>query len=117
MALEATILRPGHQSQVLHQDAAADRSTGELVQAGGRAGVVVGNNAAALASGERIAVDTGAQVTVNPVSAVTFTEGATVGWDDTANQAVAGGAGDFNLGKAIEATTVNGAPVKVLLNG
>jgi len=117
MALEAKIIEPGPQAQILTQTAPADRSPGEIVQAGGRAGVVLGLNADALKSGKTTAVDTGAKAEVKSVnSSVTFTEGATVGWDDTANEAVAGGAGDFDIGKAEQATTTNGDPVRVLFN-
>lgn len=117
---EGQTVKSGHQSDVLHVDAAADRVSGEIVQAGGLAGIVLGLNEDALKNGERIAVDTGAQILVESVEgATTFTEGADVGWDDTNNQAVASGAtaSDFTIGKAIEATSAGGDPVKVKLNG
>lgn len=117
---EALVLHGGPSAQVLQKDAAADRKSGEIVQAGGRAGVVLGLSEESLKSGEPIAIDTGAAVEVQNVeAATTFAEGDTVGWDDTANEAVAAAdtAKDFDIGKAILATSAGGDKVKVLLNG
>lgn len=121
MAVEAEIVQDGHPSDVFQVDAGSDRTTGEIVQIAGRAGVVKGHNPDQLKSGEKIAVDTGAIVRIPSVEgSTTFSAGDQVDWDDTGNEAVADGAAasDFDLGLAVIGTSAGGdALPQVKLNG
>jgi len=47
---------------------------------------------------------------------VTFAAGATVGWDDTNNTAVAAGTGDFDIGKAVAAAVDAASIVRAKIN-
>lgn len=103
MTLEATFKR---ERGTIHKTA-ANHTAGEIIQlSDGRAAVVQGLNADALASGETIAVVTEGQFVVSAASATTWSDGDDLYWDASASQAVPpslalDGDTDFLLGKAI----------------
>lgn len=89
----------------------SDISAGTLVQVGGQAGIVDND----------IAANTLGAVTVRGTvkldnSGVIFADGATVGYDASGNNAVAGGGGDFDCGTCVGGATAS-EQVVVLLNG
>jgi predicted RecA/RadA family phage recombinase len=90
--------------------AGADVSAGTIHQAAGKAGIL-SNDAA---NGETVSITISGQVRMDTAAA--FTDGAVVGYDEATNTAVAGGAGDFDMGVAVGTTTA-GQTVIVLLNG
>lgn len=90
-------------------------SPGEIVQApSGRAGVIQGQRP--LEEGEPAIAKTTGIYDVASASATTFDAGVIVGWNDTDKLAVAGGAGDFNIGTAQRAKVNGETVVRVVLN-
>lgn len=97
--------------------ALVDHIPGEVVRSPSlRAGIIQGINPNELKTGQEVTIDTEAVADVASASGTTFALGATVGWDDTANLAVAGGAGDFDIGKAEIAKTAGQLVVRVAFN-
>lgn len=97
--------------EVLHWTADAAYTAGTLIQHDtGKIGVVVND----VESGAECALEIGVQVEVDN-SGVIFAAGATVGYDQSADNAVAAAGGDFDIGKAVNAATAT-EKVLVLLN-
>lgn len=108
---EATYL---HDPDIVKFTAASAVAAGEVLQHGGEAVVNQGLNDAV--TGDPIVARRRGVLTVTAASALTRSVGDTVGWDDTANEAVAGGAGDFDIGKARVAKTSGQTTIVVGLN-
>lgn len=111
MASEAIRRYPGDE---VHATASATQSPGDIVQAGGLAGVVA--SLSEVASGDPMTVMIKGVYDVAAASGTTFSEGAEVEWDDTNKLAVAATAGDFDLGVAAKAKTSGQTVVQVILN-
>lgn len=92
----------------------ADVAAGEIIQVGGLVGVANKE----IPDGELGALQIEGAFDVEKASGggVTFAAGATVGWDDTANTAVVGGTGDFDIGTAVVAAADADTFVRVKLN-
>ena len=93
---------------------AAAQNGGDIIQAAGTVGVVAGS--AAHAIGDEVTVEREGEYDVASASGTTFAIGVTVGWDDTAKLAVAGGAGDFDIGEAVKAKVAGETVVRGHLN-
>lgn len=90
-------------------------NSGTILQApSGRPGVIQGQRP--LEEGEPATLKTTGRYEVSSASGTTFAAAATVGWDDTNNLAVAGGAGDFNIGVAARAKVSGETTVLVLFS-
>ena len=95
----------------------ADYEAGEIVQVpDGRAGFILGLASDNIETGDEVSADCEGIAEVVSASGTTFAAAATVGWDDTNNLAVAGGTGDFDIGKAAKAKTSGQAVVLVAFN-
>lgn len=92
----------------------AAAAAGEVVQVGGLIGVANKE----IADGElgALQIEGAFDVTKASGGGITFTAGATVGWDNTGNTAVAAGTGDFDIGSAVAAAADADAFVRVKLN-
>lgn len=109
MAVEATKYGDGDRIKFT---ASADLDPGDVVQKGGLAAIVAGLKKTL--NGEEATGMVKGQYDVACASGTTFSEGATVQWDDTNKLAVA--SGDFTLGKAVKAKVSGETTVRVMLN-
>ena len=94
----------------------ATTASGALISIAGKIGIVdPKSDGSAYESGEMgSATIVGVVELVN--SGVVFADGATVGYDESADEAVAGGAGDLDAGTCVGGASATD-PVRVLLNG
>ena len=98
-------------SDVVHFTASADTLSGALIELGvGLVGIVVND----VVSGDMRAAEPYVQVLINN-SGVAYTAGDTVGYDASADEAVAAAGGDFDVGKAVNDAGTSEA-VLVMLN-
>lgn len=115
---EARLLAGEH--DVINVPAPGAVTSGEVIKlADNRAAVVTGLDLANVVSGAPIAVATDGPVRLPSASGVTFSAGARVYWDVSANTAIAAGsaaAGDFDCGPAIKAKVSGQLSVDVDLN-
>lgn len=107
---EAIYRTPGDEIHVAA--AAADYDCGDIVQVGGLAGVVEG--VSGVLTGEAFNARIKGGYDVACASGTTFSEGATVEFNNTTKLAVA--SGDFVLGKAARAKVSGQTVVRVQLN-
>jgi len=89
----------------------ADYTAGTLIEhASGKVGVIVND----VLSGETCTLELNVTVEIDN-SGVIFADGATVGYDQSADNAVVAAGGDFDCGKAVQAATAT-QKVLVMLN-
>lgn len=98
----------------IHLTATAAHSTGDVITAAGVAAVVA--SAGPIAIGDRFTALTKGVFAFATASGTTFAEGAEIEWDDTPNLCVAATAGDFDLGRAVNAKTSGQTETVVNLN-
>ena len=89
---------------------------GTLVQIAGLAGILNPKpDGSAIASGDLVSARVKGIVRI-PNSGVAFADGGLVGYDQSADEAVATTTGDFDIGRAVGAFADSTATVDVLLN-
>lgn len=98
----------------VHLTAAADLNPGDVITAGGRAGVVSG--CSVVKTGDRFTAYTKGVFECDTASGTTFAANAEIEWDDTNNLCVAATAGTFDLGRSVVAKTSGQLKTIVNLN-
>jgi len=116
--LQSKFYRGEHQDRVNHTPNGAAVVSGEILNLGnGLVGCVTSPEG--IADGVLGSVATKGTFQVSKEDSgpgPTFAVGAIVGWDDTAKEAVVGGAGDFDLGACEEAAAATDNHVRTRLN-
>lgn len=100
--LQAMFHHGNDQRRLDYTPSGADVVNGEIVNMGGLIGVCT--DPEGIADGVLGALATAGvfRILKDGTAGPTFAIGATVGWDDTAKLAVAGGTGDFDLGPCVD---------------
>lgn len=101
-----------HPGDEIHIIADADYACGDIVQAGGLAGVVEGLSG--VKTGEMMTLRIKGGFDVLVASGTTFADGAAVQWNNSTKLAVA--SGTFALGKSVGAKVSGTTSMRVLLN-
>ena len=109
---EATFRHPGQ--AIDYTPSGADVAAGQVIQVGGLVGVANVDIADGVLGA--LQVEGVFDVTKASGGGVTFAAGATVGWNNTTNTAVAAGTGNFDIGVAVEAAADADAFVRVKIN-
>lgn len=113
MTLEATYK---HEHELRKWPATADHTPGQVVLTPeGLVGVIQGNDAQVLKTGDLVTARVRGVVALASASGTTISVGAVVHWDDTANLAIAA-AGDFIAGRAVKAKVSGETEVLCSLN-
>jgi len=94
----------------------AQTATGALVEVAGKVGIVDPKSDGSLYEAGELGSATIVGVVELVNSGVVFADGATVGYDASADEAVVAAGGDFDAGTCVGGAAAS-APVRVLLNG